>query len=94
MALVITQKVRESLNGKAFRVYEIVHDGTVLSISAGSMDMNYIQAIVGHHVYLSMQAPASTLMGCMRVSINASNTGVTWLETDANAQSTLTVIGW
>lgn len=94
MALVITQKVRESLNGNAFRVYEIVHDGTILSISAGSMDMNYIAAIMGHSVYQSMAAPASAIMGLMRVSINASNTGVTWLETEANAKSTLAVIGW
>jgi len=94
MALTITQKLRESLNGKAFRVYEIVHDGSVLSISAGSMDMNYIEAIVGHSVYASMAAPASQIMGLLKVSINAANSGVTWSETEANAKSYLIVIGW
>lgn len=95
MALTISQKVRESLNGKAFRVYEIVHDGTVLSVSAGSLDLTYIEAIVAHSVYQSMAAPASALMGLMQVSINATNTGVTWGPvTDANAKSYLTVVGW
>ncbi len=94
MALTITQKLRESLNGRAFRAYEIVHDGSVTSISAGSMEMTQIECIVAHACYLSMDAPASVLMGLLRVSINAANTGVTWNEVEANAKSYLTVIGW
>lgn len=94
MALTITQKVRESLNGRAFRVYEIVHDGSTLSITAGSMEMTYIDAIVAHSVYQSMAAPASALMNMLHISINAANSGVVWDATEANSKSYLTVVGW
>jgi len=94
MALTISEKFRMTAGGKAWRVYDITHDGSVLSITAGSMDLDYIDAIIGHSVYLSMAAPASALMGALHVSINSSNTGVTWAETEANAVSHLTVVGW
>ena len=94
MALTISQLKRGAIDGSAFRVYDITHDGSVTSISAGSMDMDYIEAIVGHHCYASMAAPASQLMNLLHVSINASNSGVVWAATEANAKSILTVLGW
>ena len=94
MALTISQLKRGSIDGSAFRIYQITHDGSVTSISAASMDLTYIEAIMAHHVNISMQAVASAALGLMNVSITAGNAGVAWDETDANAISTLTVIGW
>jgi len=94
MALTISETFRWSAGGRAFRCYDITHDGSVLSISAASMDLDYIEAIVGHSAYLSMDVPTSELMGVLRVSINAAHSGVTWAETEANGKSHLTVVGW
>ena len=94
MALTISQLKRGAIDGSAFRIYQITHDGSVLSITAGSMDLDYIEAIIGHIVTVSMQANTSVPLQLQMPSINASNTGVVWPETDANAKSTLTVIGW
>lgn len=94
MALTITQLKRGSIDGSAFRVYSVGHDGSVTSISAASMDLGYIEAILGHTVTISMQANTSVPLQLQMPSINASNTGVVWAATDANAVSTLFVIGW
>jgi len=94
MALTITERLRWTEGGKAFRAYRIVHDGSILSISAGSMDMDYIEAITGQVTYVSMQANTSVPLDMTHLSINASNSGVTWDDADANAVTQLTVAGW
>ena len=94
MALTLTQLKRGSIDGSAFRIYSIVHDGSTTEVTAASMDMHYIEAILGHHCNISMQACASLVLGLNNLSITAGNAGVGWDETDANAISTLTVIGW
>lgn len=94
MALTITERLRWSEGGKGFRNYEIVHDGTVVTIDAKDMDLCYIEAIIAHSVYQSMAAIASNILGLMRVSISADHTNITWAKADANAVSHLTVAGW
>jgi len=94
MALTINQLKRGAIDGSAFRIYQITHDGSVTSISAGSMDLDYIEAIMGHTVTVSMQANSSVPLQLQMPSITANHTGVAWAATDANAISTLTVIGW
>jgi len=94
MALTLSQLKRGSLDGSAFRIYSITHDGSTTSVSAASMDLDYIEAVLAHHVNISMQANTSLPLAMNKISINASNTGVTWSEVDANAISILTVIGW
>jgi hypothetical protein len=44
MALTFTQRLRLSLGGKAFRAYEITHDGSETSIDASDLEMNYVEA--------------------------------------------------
>ena len=46
MALTFTQRARTSLGGKAFRAYDITHDGSETSIDASDLDMNYIESAV------------------------------------------------
>jgi len=94
MALTLSQLKRGSIDGSAFRIYQITHDGSTTEVTAGSMDLTYIEAILAHHVNISMQANASVTLGLNNLSISAGNSGVNWDEVDANAISVLTVIGW
>jgi len=44
MALSFSEKARLAIGGKAFRVYEVTHDGSETSIDATDFDMQYIEA--------------------------------------------------
>lgn len=44
MALTFSEKFRAGIGGKAFRAYEVTHDGSETSIDASDLDMNYIDA--------------------------------------------------
>ena len=46
MALTLSQKVRMSIGGKAFRAYEVTHDGSTGSISASEFDLNHFDAAI------------------------------------------------
>jgi hypothetical protein len=94
MALTITQKMRADLGGKAIRNYEIVHDGSTNTVTAASLDMNYIEGILGQQIIMSMQAFASVTMGVLNLSIAAGNKGILWSESDANAKTRVTLFGW
>ena len=94
MALSVTENFRMTAGGRAWRMVSVTHDGSVLSVSAGSLDLTYIQAIVGYHCYVSMQANTSIPLALQTCSINASNNGIVWAEADANAVSYITVVGW
>jgi len=58
------------------------------------MDLDYIEAITGQVTYVSMQANTSLPLEITSLSINASNSGVTWVAADANAVTQLSVVGW
>ncbi len=94
MALTITEKFRATMGGKAWRTYEIVHDsGTTKSISAASMDLDYIDAIIGSQVNVSMVAAASNVIDMNYCSIAANNQSLIWASTIVCTQ-TITIIGW
>ena len=42
MALAFSQKVREKLGSKEFRVYEVTPDASATTINASDLDLNYI----------------------------------------------------
>lgn len=94
MALTLTEKLRASIGNKAFRCYEIVHDGTASAVFATSMDLEYIEGIIGHIPAMSMHGTISMVVDFLRVSIAADHKSVVWGSTDANYISTLTVFGW
>lgn len=43
MALTFTKKIREKMGSTAFRLYEITPDGSVTTINASDIDLNYIE---------------------------------------------------
>jgi hypothetical protein len=46
MALTFSEKVRMSMGNKAMRVYEVTSDGSVTTINATDLGMNYIEYAV------------------------------------------------
>ena len=46
MALTFSEKTRMALGGKAFRAYEVTHDGSETSMDASDFDLNYIDAAI------------------------------------------------
>jgi len=94
MALTITENFRMTAGGRAWRCFEVVHDsGATLSLTAGSIDLTYIQAIVGVNTRMSMVAVASNLLDVMRISINAGHSSLVWASSAVCTQD-ITVVGW
>jgi len=94
MALTITEKLRMTAGGKAWRFIEIVHDsGTTLSLTAASIDLTYIEAIAGVVTKMSMVAVGSNLLDQMAPSISADNTALGWASSAVCTQK-LTIVGW
>ncbi len=64
MALTFSEKLRGTQMGKAFRIYEVTHDGSVTTIDASDLDLNYIDyAIVNGLTALSAIADYDYLSG-------------------------------
>jgi hypothetical protein len=94
MALTITENMRTTAGGKAWRMITVVHDsGTTLSLTAASIDLTYIEAIVGMVTKMSMVAVGSNLLDVMRCSINATRTSLVWASSAVCTQD-ITIVGW
>lgn len=79
MALTFVEKLRGTTMGKAFRLYEVTHDGSATTIDAANLDLNYIDyAIVNGMTALSAVADYDYLSGV---------TGASPFVTFANALS-------
>jgi hypothetical protein len=64
MALAFVEKLRGTTMGKAFRIYEVTHDGSATTIDASNLDLNYIDyAIVNGLTALSSVADYDYLSG-------------------------------
>lgn len=64
MALTFVEKVRGTTMGKAFRVAEVTHDGSITTIEATDLDLNYIDyAIVNGIFALSAMSDYDYLSG-------------------------------
>ena len=94
MALTITENFRMTAGGRAWRCFEVVHDsGSTLTLTAGSIDLTYIQAIIGVNTRMSMVAVGSNLLDVMRISIASDHTYLTWASSAVCTQD-VTVVGW
>ena len=85
-----------SSGGKLFMVWEFVHDSsTTKTITAASLEMNHIVAIVGVNTKLSMDTGTvgSIIIDQLYCSISANNVGLTWASTGVCTQ-TMALVGW
>ena len=94
MALTLTEQFRATVGGKKMMGFLIdISAGDPNSITAGSMDLSYIEHIVGYRVRMSMDT-ASTLVDALGPSIQADNAGIAWTSLSANQTCEITLIGW
>jgi hypothetical protein len=97
MALGLTKLYRGAIDGKAFRIYEVTHVGQAAnsSVTAGSMGMHYIDAIIGVTNKFDVQTTAgSLLMGMNDISITAQHDKLVWMTSTIAGTQTVSVIGW
>ena len=94
MAITITEKFRMTAGGRAWRNFEVVHDsGTTKYISAPTLDLTYIEAIIGVNTRMSMVAVGSNLLDQIHISISADNRALTWASSAVCTQD-VTIVGW
>jgi hypothetical protein len=94
MAIKLTENFRMAEGGRAWRMFEIVHDsGATKSVSAASLDLSYIEAIVGVNTRMSMVAVASNVLDQIGVTIGANNASLDWASTGVCTQY-ITIVGW
>lgn len=93
MAITVTENLRHSAGGKAWRHVEIVHDSSTTELSAASVDLNHIDAIMGVVTKMSMVAVGSNLLDIMAPSITADGSGLVWGSSAVCTQK-LTLVGW
>jgi hypothetical protein len=68
MALAFTEVLRDTLNEKAFRCYEVTCDGTTVSINAADLDLHYIDS--------AMVAGGIDVTGTVSITVSALADGV------------------
>ena len=91
----LTQKMRASLGGKAWRCYQFNH--TVLGsleVSAASLDLTYIECVVGEHAGIPVAGAGGSVACRMAVSILANHEGLRWVGSTEAVVQHITVVGW
>lgn len=90
MALTVTENFRMTAGGRAWRMYDITHDESTSTLYTASLDLKYIECIVGASTrYSSSPADHCTF------SINADHKSIDIsLPAKAASVTHLTVIGW
>ena len=93
----LSEKFRASMGGKAWRTYEVTHTGSAANslIYAASMDLDYIECIIGMTNSVAVQATgASALFGMLDISIAADHGSIVWIGSTSAGYQTMTVVGW
>ena len=96
MALTFTENFRSGVGGRAFRMIEVTHVGLATSsITAASMDLTYIEAIVGTSLNYPVSATSlSELCAIHGISISADHTSLVWSASTAACTQHITIVGW
>ena len=83
--MTLTEKIRENVGGKAFRVFEITGMSAVAcTLSVGSFQMNYIDWATYSPTICTLSAGSTTIPG---ISVAESSAGGTDIVLDAHAAS-------
>ena len=90
MAITLTERFRGALGGRKIRGYETTWDGTLVSISAASVDLTRIE----FHIW-SLNTGHSTTLSFIGFSIGANGLNVVaTLSIEANDITSNLFIGW
>ena len=97
MGLAITEKFRMTAGGRAWRCFDVTHvgSGANSSITAGSIDLTYIEGVIGVNTNIAVQAaPGSVALGMLDISISAKHDKLVWVASTVAGYQTITVVGW
>ena len=74
MALTFTKKMETRMGDKKFHIYEVTHDGSVTTVNASDLNMNYIDYAIAGDVTLptSITGAAITTLSVTGASIAVS----------------------
>ena len=90
----LSLKMRAGMGGKEWRCYEITHTGeATCTVTAGSLGLEYIEAIIGVNTAIPVQGAAGSTLAGMTISISANRDNLVWVSTCACVQQ-VTIIGW
>lgn len=91
----LTQVFRANVGGKAWRCYRFDHTlkGS-MQVSAASMDLTYIDCVVGEHFSHVGSSTAGSIICRMGVSIGADNEKLVWIGSTEACTQHITIVGW
>jgi len=90
----LSLKMKAGIGGEEWRCYLITHAGAATTtITAGSLDLSYIKAIIGEHACVAVAAKPGSILCGMTLSISANNDSLIWVSTVACNQY-VTIVGW
>ena len=88
MALTFSKKIRGKMGDKEFRLYEVTQDGSITTINASEIDLNYIDYAV-----VQLIAPMSAVASWPYLSGTLSGQYVT-LANAGDASDKIAVMAW
>ena len=88
MALTFSKKIRGKMGDKEFRLYEVTPDGSITTINASEIDLNYIDYAV-----VQLIAPMSAVASWPYLSGTLSGQYVT-LANAGDASDKIAVMAW
>ena len=88
MALTFSKKIRGNMGDKEFRLYEVTPDGSITTINASEIDLNYIDYAV-----VQLIAPMSAVASWPYLSGTLSGQYVT-LANAGDASDKIAVMAW
>lgn len=88
MALAFSQKIRDKMGSKEFRVYEVTVDGSATTIEASGIDLNYIDYAV-----VQLITPMSAVGNWQYLSGAVSGKYVT-LANAGDASDKIAIMAW
>jgi len=95
MSVSLTQQMRASLGGKAWRCYRFDHAvAGSQEVSAASLDLTYIECVIGEHSGIPVQAKSGSIICRMAVSILANHDGIRWIGSTEAVTQYITIVGW
>lgn len=90
MALTYTKRLHEKLGGKAFRAYEVTHDGSETSMDASDFELNYIDMAIAGPGTIVLSATSTTAVDL--TTTFGSSIAMTALS--SGAKTLIWAIGW
>ena len=95
MSVSLSQQMRAGIGGKAWRCYRFDHAvAGSQEVSAASLDLTYIECVIGEHSGIPVAAAGGSILCRMAVSILANHEGLRWVGSTEAVVQHITIVGW